>query len=164
MLISKECESQFNDDTGWKTTLCGIILCLFSAFLLLVNNAILKKMELDSIDAFLISALILTHYMTMFYFYKLGPNMIKGLYGHSMVNIGGDLIVIGGVSSDYSYSYSLFKMACNNLDFEWTEITETKLKIPRSHHVSMVVPRSICRGEMKPLRRQISKGMAQLVI
>ena len=99
----------------------------------------------------------------MFYFYKLGPNMIKGLYGHSMVNIGGDLIVIGGVSSDYSYSYSLFKMACNNLDFEWTEITETKLKIPRSHHVSMVVPRSICRGEMKPLRRQITKGMAQLL-
>ena len=89
--------------------------------------------------------------------------MIKGLYGHSMVNIGGDLIVIGGVSSDYSYSYSLFKMACNNLDFEWTEITETKLKIPRSHHVSMVVPRSICRGEMKPLRRQITKGMAQLL-
>ena len=85
--------------------------------------------------------------------------MIKSLYGHSMVNIGGDLIVIGGVSSDYSYSYSLFKMTCNNLNFEWTEITETKLKIPRSHHVSMVVPRSICRGDMKPLRRQISKGI-----
>ena len=58
LLKSKQCDSQCNDDIGWKTTLCGIILCLFSAFLLLVNNAILKKTELDSIDAFLISALI----------------------------------------------------------------------------------------------------------
>lgn len=57
LLKSKECESQSNNDIGWKTTLGGIILCLFSAFLLLVNNAILKKMKLDSKDAFLVSAL-----------------------------------------------------------------------------------------------------------
>ena len=57
LLKSKECESQCNNDIGWKTTLWGIILCLFSAFLLLVNNAILKKMKLDSKDAFLVSAL-----------------------------------------------------------------------------------------------------------
>ena len=58
LLNSKECDSQCNDYIGWKTTLCGVILCLFSAFLLLVNNAILKKIELDSKDAFFISAMI----------------------------------------------------------------------------------------------------------
>ena len=65
--------------------------------------------------------------------------MPKPLSSHALVSIGGDIIVIGGVDSNYDDQSSLYKLSCNNGDCKWTTLDQ-KLQKPRSDMVAMVVP------------------------
>ena len=65
--------------------------------------------------------------------------MPKPLYGHSIVSIGGDIIVIGGADSNEKAQSDLYKFSCNNGDCQWTNL-EQKLQNPRRGMVAMVVP------------------------
>ena len=78
-------------------------------------------------------------------FYCIGPNFPKwranALSRHQMVNIGPDLIVIGGHSERLKggYSNDLFKLSCSNNVCDW-EILSQKMHIPRYWFVAISVP------------------------
>ena len=57
LLESKAHTDKNENSSQWKNTLMGVILSFLSASLLLVNNTILKKMELDFTDAYFMRSL-----------------------------------------------------------------------------------------------------------
>ena len=62
------------------------------------------------------------------------------LFGHEMVRIGYDLIVIGGfMDGDTEYSGSLFKLTCANHSCQWDTLDQ-ELIYPRSFFVAVAVP------------------------
>ena len=63
--------------------------------------------------------------------------MPKKLYGHEMVTLEKDLVVIGGYY--YGYQSSLYLMTCQNQDCEWQTMSQ-ELKIGRSRFVAMLIP------------------------
>ena len=68
-----------------------------------------------------------------------GPKLSKTLYGHSCVTQGNEMIVIGGESDSGGYSSDLFKLKCENGQFEWTTMT-IKLNTPRGFFVASLIP------------------------
>ena len=67
--------------------------------------------------------------------------MPKTLYGHSMLEIQGDLFVFGGF---YVGSQSaIYKLSCSSGLCNWTTINQ-ELKIARENLVAMSVPDYFC--------------------
>ena len=70
--------------------------------------------------------------------------MPKTLYGHSILEIQGDLFVFGGYSSDgYSYQTEIHKMSCLSEVCSWTTINQ-ELKVARLYLVAISVPDYLC--------------------
>ena len=69
--------------------------------------------------------------------------MPKALYGHSMLEIQGDLFVFGGDASGDGYQSAIYKMSCSSAVCNWTT-TNQELKIARSFLVAMPVPEYFC--------------------
>ena len=70
-----------------------------------------------------------------------GPKLPKKLFGHECVTQGNEMIVIGGkfYSGGFHYSSDLFKLKCENGQFEWTTL-DVKLKTPRTSFVASLIP------------------------
>ena len=72
--------------------------------------------------------------------------MPKGLLWHSMVEVNGDLYVIGG-QADQANGYDqklIHKLSCNDGNCTWTTLTQ-QLKFAREGHVAILVNDSFCR-------------------
>ena len=67
--------------------------------------------------------------------------MPKALFGHSMLEIQGDLFVFGGVSS--GYQTEIHKMSCLSGVCSWTTINQ-ELKVARGYLVAISVPDYFC--------------------
>ena len=66
--------------------------------------------------------------------------MPKALYGHEMVTLEKDLVVIGGNFGSFSHSsFSLYRMTCQNHACEWQTMSQ-ELKIGRRDFVAMLLP------------------------
>ena len=53
-----------------------------------------------------------------------------GLFGHEMVSIGYDLIVMGGDIGGGSFSGSIYRLSCSNFVCKWEKL-QMELKVPR---------------------------------
>ena len=61
--------------------------------------------------------------------------MPKPLWGHVMLRLGPNLVVIGGNDGWKNYQSSLYLLS---YDMQWHTMSQ-KLKIPRAHFVAMAV-------------------------
>ena len=68
--------------------------------------------------------------------------MPKTLWGHSMLEIQGDLFVFGGVSSDVEQT-EIHKMSCSSEVCSWATINQ-ELKVARNNLVAITVPHYFC--------------------
>ena len=62
-----------------------------------------------------------------------------GLFGHEMVSIGYDLIVIGGDRGGGSFSGSIYKLSCSNFVCKWEKL-QMELKVPRARFTAIPLP------------------------
>ena len=71
--------------------------------------------------------------------------MPKGLLWHSMVEVNGDLYVIGGQADQANgYDHKLIhKLSCNDGNCTWTTLTQ-QLKYARYGQVAIPVKNSLC--------------------
>ena len=70
-----------------------------------------------------------------------GPSLPTqfGLFGHEMVSIGYDLIVIGGDIGGGSFSGSIYKLSCSNFVCKWEKL-QMELKVPRARFTAIPLP------------------------
>ena len=68
--------------------------------------------------------------------------MPKSLMWHSMVEVNGDLYVIGG--GYYEDNKLIYKLSCSNGKCTWTTLTQ-QLKFAREGQVAILVNDSFCR-------------------
>ena len=75
---------------------------------------------------------------------KLGPALPKVLYAHSMVEVGGNLYIIGG-DDGYSgfFLKEIHKFTCVSGSCSWTKLNQ-QVKVDRSHTVVIPVMDSFC--------------------
>ena len=88
-----------------------------------------------------------THFVIVFAFFNqqillLGPTLPKPLFGHQMLSWDTNLVVLGGRSSDTSWSSSLHLLECKSGVFTWRTL-ETKLTKAKSSFVAMKIPENI---------------------
>ena len=69
--------------------------------------------------------------------------MPKGLSGHSMLEIQGDLFVFGGWDENLNEQLAVHKMSCSSEVCSWTTINQ-ELKVARELLVAMSVPDHFC--------------------
>ena len=69
--------------------------------------------------------------------------MPKALYGHSMLEIQGDLFVFGGWDENLNEQLAVHKMSCSSEVCSWTTINQ-ELKVARELLVAMSVPDYFC--------------------
>ena len=69
----------------------------------------------------------------------LGPSMSNGVYGHEMVKINTDSVVIGGYAGNGEYSSLLYRLTCHNHDCEWHTMNQM-FKITRQDFVAIAIP------------------------
>ena len=69
--------------------------------------------------------------------------MPKSLIWHSMVEVNGDLFVIGG-SNFVNGDKLIHKLSCSDGNCTWTTLTQ-QLKFARKGHVAILVNDSFCR-------------------
>ena len=67
--------------------------------------------------------------------------MPKSLIWHSMVEVNGDLFVIGG--GYYEDNKLIYKLSCSNGNCTWTTLTQ-QLKFAREGQVAILVNDSFC--------------------
>ena len=63
-----------------------------------------------------------------------GPSLPKRIWGHSIVTLHMDLVVIGGIDSSV-----LYRFTCDQGQCQWHQMN-SELKIPRSQFVAMAIP------------------------
>ena len=80
-------------------------------------------------------------YLFFFLFAILGPTLPIKLEQHSMVQIMGDLYVLGGYGST-QFLVSIYKLSCSSGECAWT-IIKQELKIGRLDFVAIPVMDSI---------------------
>ena len=71
--------------------------------------------------------------------------MQKALYGHSMLEIQGDLFVFGGYIGGYvgGSQTEIHKISCSSAVCSWTTINQ-ELNVARGYLVAMSVPDYFC--------------------
>ena len=72
--------------------------------------------------------------------------MPESLQWHSMVEVNGDLYVIGGdkYGDDYYGDKLIYKLSCSDGNCTWTTLTQ-QLKYAREGQVAILVNDSFCR-------------------
>ena len=71
--------------------------------------------------------------------------MPKSLIWHSMVEVNGDLYVMGGSNygDEYDEDKLIYKLSCSNGNCTWTTLTQ-QLKFAREGQVAILVNDSFC--------------------
>ena len=78
-----------------------------------------------------------------------GPNLPKKLYGHAVIGLENDLLVLGG-NSGFWYEKAIHRLSCANADCIWTTMKQA-LKVRRQYFVAIPIPDSLsgCINESK---------------
>ena len=74
-----------------------------------------------------------------FIFLTIGPALPKTLYGHSMLEIQGDVFLFGGGGS--VYNSAIYQLTCSS--GSWATLNQA-LKVGKRYTVAIPVPDSIC--------------------
>ena len=84
------------------------------------------------------------YFFTLFFFLflTLGPALPKTLYGHSMVEIQGDVFLFGGAGSG-GYNSAIYQLSCSSSICSWATLNQA-LKVGRRYTVAIPVPDSFC--------------------
>ena len=84
------------------------------------------------------------YFFTLFFilFLTLGPALPKALYGHSMLEIKGDVFLFGGYGS--SYNSAIYRLTCSSGICSWSTLNQ-ELKVARYLTVAIPVPDNFCK-------------------
>ena len=87
----------------------------------------------------------LIFYLLIFFFFllTLGPPLPKALYDFAMLEMLGDVYVIGGVASNGAHQSSIYQLSCSSGLCSWT-ILNQHLKVARNRLVAIAVPDLLC--------------------
>ena len=55
---------------------------------------------------------------------EIGPPMPKKNWGHSMIQLRGDIFIIGGNAKQGGYQQSIHRLRCSSGDCNWTTMTQ----------------------------------------
>jgi hypothetical protein len=69
--------------------------------------------------------------------------MPKRLERHSIINIGGDLYLLGGADENYEAQKLIYKLTCNFRECNWTTLNQ-QLKVGRISAVAIPLLDSFC--------------------
>ena len=90
------------------------------------------------------------YFFTLFFFLflTLGPALPKALYGHSMLEIKGDVFLFGGyvysnVVDTSRYNSAIYQLSCSSGICSWATLNQA-LKVGKRYTVAIPVPDSIC--------------------
>ena len=78
-----------------------------------------------------------------FLFLTLGPALPKALSGHSMLEIQGDVFLLGGGDSFIVYNSAIYQLSCSSGICSWATLNQG-LKVARTYTVAIPVPDSFC--------------------
>ena len=83
------------------------------------------------------------YFFTLFFFIflTLGPALPQALYGHSMVEIQGDVFLFGGFGS--GYNSVVYQLSCSSGICSWATLNQA-LTVGRDLTVAIPVPDSFC--------------------
>ena len=83
--------------------------------------------------------------MFFFFFFllTLGPPLPKAIYEFSMLEMHGDVYVIGGTNTDGNEQSSIYQLSCSSGICSWSTINQ-ELKVTRAHAVAILVPDHFC--------------------
>ena len=84
----------------------------------------------------------LLYYCFSLFLLNLGPALPKALWGHSMLEIQGDIFLFGGYSSG-SYNSAIYQLSCSSGICSWAQLNQG-LKVARMYTVAIPVPDSFC--------------------
>ena len=81
----------------------------------------------------------------LFFFLTLGPPLPKAIYGFSMLEVHGNVYVIGGIgSSGFSGNQlSIYQLSCSSEICSWSTLNQ-QLKVGRRYPVAIPVQDNIC--------------------
>ena len=83
------------------------------------------------------------HFHLVFsFFLKLGPPLPKAIYGFSMLEMHGDVYVIGGYGSG-GYQSSIYQLSCSSGICSWTTNSQ-QLQVGRFFQVTIPVQDHLC--------------------
>ena len=86
----------------------------------------------------------LIFYLLIFFFLlTLGPPLPKALYDFAMLEMLGDVYVIGGVASNGAHQSSIYQLSCSSGLCSWT-ILNQHLKVARNRLVAIAIPDLLC--------------------
>jgi hypothetical protein len=82
-----------------------------------------------------------------FFFLSLGPTLPKAIYGFSMLEMHGDVYVIGGVEIPIpplsGFNWSIYQLSCSSGTCSWSTLNQELWK-GRRYPVAIPVQDSIC--------------------
>jgi hypothetical protein len=83
------------------------------------------------------------YFFTLFFilFFTLGPALPKPLYGHSMLEIQGDVFLFGGGNS--GYDSAIYQLTCSSVICGWATLNQA-LTVGREDTVAIPVPDYFC--------------------
>ena len=83
-------------------------------------------------------------FTSFFFLLTLGPALLKALYGHSLLEIQGDVFLFGGADSDYNSA--IYQLSCSSGICSLASLNEG-LNVARYYTVTIHVPDSFCLEE-----------------
>ena len=89
------------------------------------------------------------YFFTSFYFFllTLGPALLHGhsmfLYGHSMLEIQGDVFLFGGQFHGGGYNSAIYQLTCYSGICSWATLNQA-LTVGRGNLVAIPVPDPFC--------------------
>jgi hypothetical protein len=77
------------------------------------------------------------------FFLTLGPALPKTLYGHSLLEIQGDIFVFGGYAN-HDYNSAIYQLSCSSGICSWATLNQALTVKRRYNTVAILVPDSFC--------------------
>ena len=83
------------------------------------------------------------HFFSLYlcFLHTLGPALPKVLYGHSIIEIQGDVFLFGG--SGAAYNSAIYQLSCSSGICSWATLDQ-ELTVGRRYTVAISVPYSFC--------------------
>ena len=79
-----------------------------------------------------------------FFLLTIGPPLPKAIYEFSMLEMHGDVYVIGGMDwNDFFYQSSIYQLSCSSGLCSWTTLNQ-QLKVARAWPVAIPVQDNFC--------------------
>ena len=85
------------------------------------------------------------HFHCFFFFLlTIGPPLPKAINEFSMLEMDGDVYVMGGKDSGFVYQSSIYQLSCSSGLCSWTTLNQ-QLKVARAYPVAIPVQDNFCK-------------------